>query len=167
MSMIKINVNVPAGPHYAQYTIEVPPELIAITEGIDPNETQEQIANFAATTISSVHKATSGSQEDGGSDHTPTASTSETMITSVCPDPAPIEASQFVKITLTDWWTDRQTSYHIRKNENVHSALRGFADQVGMSVDDFDMFHRGIRTDAAGTLRSVSMALPIDIFASS
>ena len=71
MSTIKIHVNVPAGQHYEQYTIEVSPKILGITEPMEGIAHGEILADFAATTIARVHSATTNGNTGGASRQLP------------------------------------------------------------------------------------------------
>lgn len=60
---VKISIAMPAGTHYAKYTIEVPLEAFCFTvPPAQPAQLHEEITTFASRTISAIHKETTSNK---------------------------------------------------------------------------------------------------------
>ena len=56
---IKFTVRVPAGSHYAQYTVDVPLEAMGATsDGSDPAQPQDEVTRFISKTVAAIHRET-------------------------------------------------------------------------------------------------------------
>lgn len=152
---IKINANIPAGPHYAQYAVEIPLQILKSSSVVNScSSAHDQISNLVAATICKIHKTTAVNTQIDLHDHPSPPSSYKTSRMHNESQTQAIKDVGFAKISLHDTQTSVQIPYWVRKNERIYEALKDFVGRERISA--FKMMYNGVLVETTDTALSVS-----------
>lgn len=160
---IKVKASLPAGQHYAQYSVEVPLEAIGInTSSGAPAQAQQHIVNFTCRTIAAIHGDRASQDYDGQKIQSSLPRTSPQSGNEIDWPGIPKfarEDDESLMITLIDdsGWGNGIT-YSGKRNHRLHTALEQYAKRTNEDLSKLSLYYPtlDVKVTETDTARSVS-----------